>query len=42
MKKRSNKAGKIATKRLRMANKLMLQGKQGEFYDEVMRASGDI
>ena len=38
VKKRSNKAGKIATKRLRMANKLMLQGKQGEFYDEVMRA----
>ena len=38
VKKRSNGAGKIATKRLRLANKLMLQGKQGEFYDEVMRA----
>lgn len=38
VKKRSNRAGKIATKRLRLANKLMLQGKQGEFYDEVMRA----
>ena len=38
VKKRSNRAGKIAAKRLRLANKLMLQGKQGEFYDEVMRA----
>ena len=38
VKKRSNRAGKIATKRLRLANKLMLQGKQDEFYDEVMRA----
>ena len=38
VKKRSNRAGKIATKRLRLANKLMLQGKQSEFYDEVMRA----
>ena len=38
VKKRSNRAGKIATKRLRLANMLMLQGKQGEFYDEVMRA----
>ena len=38
VKKRSNRAGKIATKRLRLANKLMLQGKQGEIYDEVMRA----
>ena len=38
VKKRSNRAGKIATKRLRLANKLMLQGTQGEFYDEVMRA----
>ena len=38
VKKRSNRACKIATKRLRLANKLMLQGKQGEFYDEVMRA----
>lgn len=38
VKKRSNKASKMAKKRLRTANKLMLQGKQGEFYDEVMRA----
>ena len=38
VKMRSNKANKIATKRLRKANKLMLQGKQGEFYDEVLRA----
>ncbi len=38
VKMRSNKANKIATKRLRTANRLMLQGKQGEFYDEVMRA----
>ena len=38
VKMRSNKASKIATKRLRKANQLMLQGKQAEFYDEVMRA----
>lgn len=38
VKMRSNKANKIATKRLKKAHLLMLQGKQGEFYDEVMRA----
>ncbi len=38
VKKRSNRANKIATKRLRKANALMLKGKQGEFYDEVLRA----
>ena len=38
VKKRSNKANKIATKRLKKAHKLMLMGKQGEFYDEVLRA----
>ena len=38
VKVRSNKANKMATKRLRKANQLMLQGKQAEFYDEVMRA----
>lgn len=38
VKMRSNKANKIATKRLKKAHVLMLQGKQGEFYDEVMRA----
>lgn len=38
VKKRSNKANKIATKRLKKAHKLMEQGKQGEFYDEVLRA----
>lgn len=35
---RSNKAGKIANKRLRKASQLMEQGRQAEFYDEVMRA----
>ena len=38
VKVRSNKANKIATKRLKTAHKLMLLGKQGEFYDEVLRA----
>ena len=38
VKRRSNKANKIATKRLRKANQLMLAGKAGEFYDEVLRA----
>ena len=38
---RSNQANKIANKRLRKANKLMQQGKQGEFYDEVLRALWD-
>ncbi len=38
VKMRSNKANKRATKRLKKAKQLMLEGKQGEFYDEVMRA----
>lgn len=35
---KGKKANKIATKRLRQANKLMLAGKTNEFYDEVLRA----
>lgn len=35
---RGKKANKVATKRLRLANTLMLQGKSTEFYDEVLRA----
>lgn len=38
VKMRGKKANKVATKRLRNANKLMLDGKSGEFYDEVLRA----
>ncbi len=38
VKMRSNRASKIATKRLKKANLLMLKGRQDEFYDEVMRA----
>lgn len=38
VKRRSNQANKIATKRLRKASRLMNGGRQGEFYDEVMRA----
>lgn len=38
VKMRSNKANKIANKRLKKAHKLMLEGKQGDFYDEVLRA----
>ena len=38
VKVRSNKANKMATKRLKKAHLLMLKGKQGEFYDEVLRA----
>ena len=38
VKMRSNKANKIATKRLKKARTLMLARKQGEFYDEVLRA----
>lgn len=37
VKMRGMKANKIATKRLKKAYKLMLQGKQNEFYDEVLR-----
>lgn len=35
---RGQKANRIATKRLQKANKLMLQGKTEEFYDEVLKA----
>lgn len=35
---RGKKANKVATKRLKLAAKLMAQGKQDEFYDEVLRA----
>lgn len=35
---RGRKANKVAVKRLRKAAKLMIAGKQGEFYDEVLRA----
>ena len=38
VKMRSNKANKMANKRLKKARSLMQQGKQGEFYDEVLRA----
>lgn len=38
VKMKGKKANKIATKRLRQANKLMLTGKSNEFYDEVLRA----
>lgn len=37
-KMRGKKANKVATRRLRKANKLMAEGKSGEFYDEVLRA----
>lgn len=35
---RGKKANKVATKRLKTASKLMTEGKQNEFYDEVLRA----
>jgi len=38
VKQRAGKANKVATKRLKKASRLMKDGKQGEFYDEVMRA----
>ena len=38
VKMKGKKANKIATKRLRQANKLLLAGKSNEFYDEVLRA----
>ncbi len=38
VKQRAGKANKVATKRLKKAHKLMAAGKQGEFYDEVLRA----
>ena len=37
-KMRGKKANKVATKRLRVANKLMTAGRSSEFYDEVLRA----
>lgn len=41
IKMRSKKADKMARKRLKKANLLMLQGKSGAFYDEVLRALWD-
>ena len=38
VKMKGKKANKIAIKRLRQANKLMLAGQTNEFYDEVLRA----
>ena len=38
VKQRAGKANKVAAKRLKKAAKLMKDGKQGEFYDEVLRA----
>ena len=37
-KMRGKKANKVATKRLKLADKLMKAGKASEFYDEVLRA----
>ena len=36
-KKKGKKANKVATKRLRVASKMMLQNRRNEFYDEVLR-----
>lgn len=41
VKTRSNRAKKIATKRLRKADSLMTKGQQAAFYDEVLRALWD-
>ena len=38
VKMRGKKANRVATRRLRHARDLMFKGKQGEFYDEVLRA----
>ena len=38
VKVKGKKANRIATKRLRKANQLMLHGKSDEFYDEVLKA----
>ncbi len=38
VKQRGKKANRVATKRLRMAAKLMAAGQSGAFYDEVLRA----
>ena len=37
-KARTKKANKIATKRLKLANQLLVQDKKNEFYDEVLKA----
>ena len=38
VKQKGKRANKIATKRLRVASRLMQEGKQSDFYDEVLRA----
>ena len=38
VKQRAGKANKVATKRLKKAARLMKEGKQSDFYDEVLRA----
>ena len=38
VKRRSNRANKVASKRLKRASQLMFRNKQAEFYDEVLRA----
>lgn len=38
VKTKGKRANKVATKRLKKANRLMLSGNQNEFYDEVLRA----
>lgn len=38
VKRKGKQANKVATKRLKVANRLMQQQKQSEFYDEVLRA----
>ena len=38
VKMKGRRANKVATKRLKIASKLMASGRQNEFYDEVMRA----
>ena len=38
VKRKGKQANKVATKRLKTANRLMQQKKQSEFYDEVLRA----
>ena len=38
VKQRAGKANKVAVKRLKKAARLMKEGKQGDFYDEVLRA----
>jgi tetratricopeptide (TPR) repeat protein len=38
VKQRAGRANKVAAKRLKKAQRLMQEGRQGEFYDEVLRA----